>query len=95
MVVRYRSNDPEAVRQRIATAWRRLVPDMPFEGEYADQQLSNLYATDAARGQTFAGFSASASLRKVRINGRCRKAALIAAKILRQQLIANLKKRLA
>jgi putative ABC transport system permease protein len=60
LVVRYRSSNPEAVRQNLAAVWRRLVPDVPFEGEYADDQLAELYATDAARGTTFAGFAALA-----------------------------------
>ncbi|HEX8193417.1 MAG TPA: ABC transporter permease [Allosphingosinicella sp.] len=57
VVVRFRASDPEAVRRQIGAVWRRVVPDVPFEGEFADQQLAELYATDAARGQTFAGFS--------------------------------------
>jgi putative ABC transport system permease protein len=57
IAVRFRSSDPEGVRQRVGEVWRRIVPDVPFEAEFADQQLAELYATDTARGQTFAGFS--------------------------------------
>ena len=60
LAIRYRSSNPEAVRQNVERVWRRLVPDVPFEGQFADDQLAELYATDAARGQTFAGFSALA-----------------------------------
>ena len=60
LVLRYRSSNPEAVRQNAARAWRRIVPDVPFDGEFAEDQLAELYATDAARGTTFAGFSALA-----------------------------------
>ena len=60
MIVRYRSSNPESVRQNIERIWDRFVPDVPFEGEYADDQLAELYATDAARGKTFAGFAALA-----------------------------------
>jgi putative ABC transport system permease protein len=60
LAIRYRSSNPEAVRQAVERVWRRLVPDVPFEGEFADDQLAELYATDTARGQTFAGFSALA-----------------------------------
>jgi len=60
MIVRYRSSNPEAVRQNIERVWRRVAPEVPFEGEYAEDQLAELYATDAARGTTFAGFSALA-----------------------------------
>ena len=30
---------------------------MPFDGAFADQRLAELYETDRARGQTFAGFA--------------------------------------
>ena len=57
MLVRFRSANPEGVRQAIERQWRRLVPEVPFEGAFADDELASLYATDAARGRTFAGFS--------------------------------------
>ncbi|MGZ8347684.1 MAG: ABC transporter permease [Allosphingosinicella sp.] len=60
LAIRYRSSNPEAVRQNVARVWKRIVPDVPFEGEFADDQLAQLYATDSARGRTFAGFSALA-----------------------------------
>ncbi|HWT12906.1 MAG TPA: FtsX-like permease family protein [Allosphingosinicella sp.] len=60
LIVRYRSSDPERLRQGIGQVWDGLVPEVPFEAEYADDQLAELYATDAARGRTFAGFSALA-----------------------------------
>jgi putative ABC transport system permease protein len=62
MAVRYRAEDPEAVRQAIGGVWHRLLPTVPFDGEFADAQLAELYATDAARGQTFAGFALLAVL---------------------------------
>jgi putative ABC transport system permease protein len=57
LIVRYSSPDPEAVRQEIRRVWRDMVPDVPFEGEFADAELAELYMTDAARGRTFAGFA--------------------------------------
>src|SRR3546814_19653820 len=51
LIVRYDSRDPEAVRQQIGDIWKRLAPDVPYEGEFADQQLAELYTTDRARGQ--------------------------------------------
>src|SRR3546814_15402403 len=57
LIVRYDSRDPEAVRQKIGDIWKRLAPDVPYEGEFADQQLAELYTTDRARGQPFAGFA--------------------------------------
>src|SRR3546814_16841326 len=57
LIVRYDSRDPEAVRQKIGDIWKRLAPDVPYEGEFADQQLAELYTTDRARGPTFAVFA--------------------------------------
>jgi putative ABC transport system permease protein len=57
LIVRYSSAAPERVRQEIRRVWREMFPEVPFEGEFADEQLAELYQTDAARGQTFAGFS--------------------------------------
>jgi putative ABC transport system permease protein len=56
-IIRYSSPDPQRVRQQIAQVWRQMFPDVPVEGEFADDQLAELYATDAARGNTFAGFA--------------------------------------
>ena len=57
LAVRYRAADPEMVRRQVESVWRRLVPEVPFEGEHADQQLARLYAGDTARARTFAGFA--------------------------------------
>lgn len=57
VIVRYNSPDPNRVREEIARVWRQMFPDVPFEGEFADEQLAELYQADAARGQTFAGFA--------------------------------------
>jgi putative ABC transport system permease protein len=43
--------------QEIGRVWRQMFPDVPFEGEFADEQLAELYRTDEARGQTFAAFA--------------------------------------
>jgi putative ABC transport system permease protein len=57
LVVRYESSDPRAVLKGVEATWKRLAPAVPFEGDFADAQLARLYATDAARGTTFAGFA--------------------------------------
>ena len=57
IIVRYSASAPERVRQEIGRVWREAFPEVPFEGEFADQQLAELYATDEARGKTFAGFA--------------------------------------
>jgi len=57
LAVRYSTADPERVRREIGEIWRRLAPEVPFEADYADQQLARVYAADRARGQAFAGFA--------------------------------------
>jgi putative ABC transport system permease protein len=56
MTVRY-DGDPQQVRSRVEAVWKRLVPDMPFEAEFTDEILAELYSAETARGQIFAGFS--------------------------------------
>jgi putative ABC transport system permease protein len=57
MIVRYDSTDPEEVRRNIGRVWNRLAPDVPFEGEFADDQLAELYLSEAARAKMFGGFA--------------------------------------
>ncbi|HZF95594.1 MAG TPA: ABC transporter permease [Allosphingosinicella sp.] len=57
LVIRYDAADPERIRQAVGEIWRRLAPEVPYEAEYADQQLARLYAADAARARTFGGFA--------------------------------------
>jgi putative ABC transport system permease protein len=57
MVIRYDSADPEGVRRRVEAVWKKLAPELPFEGEFADDRLAELYQTDSARAKTFAGFA--------------------------------------
>jgi putative ABC transport system permease protein len=57
LIVRYSSSDPEGVRQAVGQVWKRLAPDVPYEADYAEAELAELYKTDRARGISFAGFS--------------------------------------
>ncbi len=57
LIVRYQTPDPNRVMEGIGKVWRQMFPDAPFEGEFADEQLAELYRTDEARGQTFAAFA--------------------------------------
>ena len=56
-VVRYDSADPAGVRQRIGALWQRLLPDVPFEGEFSEDIVAELYEAEQARAQVFAGFA--------------------------------------
>jgi putative ABC transport system permease protein len=56
MIVRY-EGDPQQVRSRVEAVWKRLVPDVPFEAEFTDEIVAELYSAETARGQIFAGFA--------------------------------------
>jgi putative ABC transport system permease protein len=62
LAVRYDSADPEKVRRDVERVWKKLAPEVPFDGEFADEQLAGLYITDAARAKTFGGFAVLAVL---------------------------------
>ena len=57
LVVRYETSDPIALRGEIEKVWRELVPDVPFEAEFAEDSVAELYAADEARGRVFAAFA--------------------------------------
>ena len=57
LIVRYDSAEPEQVRRAIEAVWKRLAPEVPFEGDFADAQAAEMYSADQARGTTFAGFA--------------------------------------
>jgi putative ABC transport system permease protein len=57
MVVRYEPGQAQAVRARVEQAWRRLAPDVPFEAEFSEEIVAELYSAEEARAQIFAAFS--------------------------------------
>jgi putative ABC transport system permease protein len=57
VAVRYDSSDPAALRERLSASWRRLFPDVPFQADFSEDIVAELYAHEAARAQVFAGFS--------------------------------------
>jgi putative ABC transport system permease protein len=56
IVVRF-SGDPRAIRDRIEAVWTRNVPQVPFNGRFADDIVREQYDREAARGQLFAAFA--------------------------------------
>ncbi len=54
MVIRFRAEDPAAYRAAVERIWRRLIPDVPFEGVFVTDELSKIYDADAVRAQVFA-----------------------------------------
>ena len=57
LVVRYNSTQPNAVRDRIGEIWKRLASDVPFEAEFSEDIVAELYEAEEARAQTFGGFA--------------------------------------
>ena len=57
LLVRYDANDPARVRSDIEAIWKRLAPEIPFEAKFSEDIIGELYETEEARAQTFAGFA--------------------------------------
>ncbi|HYD14548.1 MAG TPA: ABC transporter permease [Allosphingosinicella sp.] len=57
MLIRYDASDPQGVMQRVEQAWRRLAPDVPFDGVFSEDKVAELYEREAAQTKLFAGFA--------------------------------------
>jgi putative ABC transport system permease protein len=56
IMVRY-TGDPAKIRDQIDAVWTRLIPQVPFHAEFADDVVRELYEREEARGQLFAAFA--------------------------------------
>ena len=59
ILVRY-SGRPAEVRERIGEVWKRIAPEVPFEGEFSDDIIGELYDAEETRAIVFAVFAALA-----------------------------------
>ena len=57
LVVRYDATDPNGVRDRIEQVWRRVAADVPFDAEFSEEIVAELYDAEQSRAQVFAGFA--------------------------------------
>jgi putative ABC transport system permease protein len=57
LMIRYDGAEPRKVLADIETVWKRIVPDVPFNGELVDDRLRELYEREEARGQLFGAFA--------------------------------------
>jgi putative ABC transport system permease protein len=57
MLVRFENRTPSEVMEQVRAAWRRRVPDVPFEASFAEDRVAELYRADEGRGQLFALFA--------------------------------------
>ena len=60
LLIRHDGTDPQGVRTRLEQTWRRLAPDVPFDGEFSEDRIAELYNIEEARAKVFAGFAALA-----------------------------------
>jgi putative ABC transport system permease protein len=56
LLVRY-NGSPGAVRDRIERVWKRIAPEVPFDAEYSEDIVRELYDSEEARAAMFAAFS--------------------------------------
>jgi putative ABC transport system permease protein len=56
MIVRYQG-DPATVRAGVERAWRSITNEVPFNADFSDDVMVELYAAEDARAKTFAGFA--------------------------------------
>ena len=57
LVARYEGADPVAVRKQVESIWKRFAPDVPFEADFSEDVIDELYADEEKRGQIFAAFA--------------------------------------
>lgn len=57
LLIRYEDADPSTVRANAEAAWKRVASEVPFDGEFSEDIIEELYQAEAARAQTFAGFA--------------------------------------
>lgn len=62
MEVRFADPDPAAVMRRLEATWKRVVPNVPFQAQFADDAAAELYRADESMGAMFAGFAVLAVL---------------------------------
>jgi len=56
LVVRYKG-DPRAMRAKLEQAWRGITTEVPFEADFSEDVVAELYEAEEARAKTFAGFA--------------------------------------
>jgi putative ABC transport system permease protein len=57
MLVRYNASDPARIRRDVEAVWKRIAPEVPFQAEFSEDIVGELYEAEDARAQTFAGFA--------------------------------------
>jgi putative ABC transport system permease protein len=56
MIVRY-SGDPAALRSAVERQWKQITNEVPFNAEFSESIMEELYEAEDARAKMFAAFS--------------------------------------
>ncbi|WEJ99394.1 MAG: ABC transporter permease [Candidatus Sphingomonas phytovorans] len=57
MAVRFQGVEPKLAYDQVAAAWKRQVPDVPFDAKFVDDIVRDLYNADEARAKLFGAFA--------------------------------------
>ena len=57
MLVRYEAAVPGEVLRGLQRIWAKFLPDIPFEGAFAEDLVAELYEAERTRARIFAGFA--------------------------------------
>jgi len=57
LVIRFGGADGGRIGRQVEEVWKRIVPDIPFRGQYADELVREMYEGDEARAQLFGIFA--------------------------------------
>ncbi len=56
MIVRY-NGDPETVKSAVERQWKQITNEVPFNAEFSDDIMKEMYEAEDARAEMFAAFS--------------------------------------
>ncbi len=56
MIIRY-NGDPATVRTRVEREWKKITSEVPFNAEFSESIMGELYEAEDARAKIFAAFS--------------------------------------
>jgi putative ABC transport system permease protein len=55
LLIRHDGTDPQGVRARLGAGVEAPRPDVPFDGEFSEDRIVELYQAEDARAKVFAG----------------------------------------
>jgi len=57
LLIRHDGSDPAGIRARTEAVWKRIAPEVPFDAEYSEDIIGELYDKEEARATIFAAFA--------------------------------------